>query len=163
MKTFQDVSYYEQKLETLETETQATYRRFCSVQRARRENSLHTASVLHEFTEIQQLGFDCSWRTLKDPSDELQQELDGLKSKERQLAAILDQCLQVDKRLSGNDLNFAPLLTDLRKQCSETRDQLKVSRQRKAQEQTSFRETLSGAFLEMNIDHGKTGFKISDR
>uniref|UniRef100_A0A7S0QM72 Uncharacterized protein n=1 Tax=Cryptomonas curvata TaxID=233186 RepID=A0A7S0QM72_9CRYP len=146
MSVMEDVSFYEQKLKILETETQAAHRRFCSIQRARRENSHQTRSVILELMETQKLKFECSRKTVKSPTDELQQELNCLDSKERLLAAMLEQCFQEDKNLSGDDLSFAPLLTDLRKKCSETMDQLEVSRERKAQEQNqqmSFRETVS--------------------
>jgi hypothetical protein len=159
MIMFPDVSYYEQKLKILETETQAAHRRFRSVQKARADNADQMLGIFLKLIETEEMADECSCKIENSQTDDLEQELDGLNCKIRQLAAMLAQGFDQDEKLSGNDLNFMPVLTDLREKCSETREQLKVSRERK-EEQMSFRGTVSGVFWENYIDDSEIVFKV---
>ncbi len=116
--------------------------------------------IFLKLIETDEMADECSCKIENSQTDDLEQELDGLNCKIRQLVAMLAQGCDEEEKLSGNDLTFMPMLTDLREKCAETREQLKVSRELKKQ-QMSFRGTVSGVFWENIIDDSEIVFKVS--
>ena len=141
---------YEQQLKIIGTEVHATNRRLLSVTNARTENYDQMIRVYYELKEIRNSADECSRRIADERNleaenlNELQQKLNGLRRKEKQLAENLEQLFDEGDELASEDLNFSPLLNDLNGKWSETRDQLKVCRELEAHEQMSIQATISG-------------------
>jgi predicted nuclease with TOPRIM domain len=134
----------------VEAEMQAAKRRLVSVQRARQEISDKTMSTLFELRETQNIAKEFRDKVSNaqnektDDLEELQKELNGLRSKEKQLAENMAQCLHETKMLSG-EIYFGPTLMDIQEKWSEISEQLEVCREVEAQDfLLSIQGTMSG-------------------
>ena len=147
---FSDVSYYEQQLKNINSEIQAAERRKDSMRKATKENLSQMHSVHLELLKTKNIVDECYSKVKKARNDgkeniqELEQELEGHRGKETQLAQKLEQTFDVASKLSDKDLDVLPLLTELEQKKAETRNLLTVSRQLEEQEQFSFHATISG-------------------
>ncbi len=147
LSAFPDICYYEQQLKTAHAEMKAAERRFHSVQLARDEKKSEMIKVFFKVKDIGHLADECSCKLRNSESanaeylEELRQELNGLRIKEKHLSKSLAQKNEECEKLFHEDLNVLPMTMDLRCKYFKARDQLVACRELEAQ---SFKATISG-------------------